>query len=201
MSELRVHRNIEQPNFVSRTANKLNIVKNFFGEDGFNFKDIVDLINPLHHIPIVGSIYRAISNDKIAPAIKLAGGALFGGPAGASLAAMGLVVDKNKPPQDIKINSNHDNLSQYQLKEKVINIDDLVAQRKFPSSKNNLSSLNSSGSKIPSVKNYESFLSSYQEKFLSDTSHLPSKKRSQFVDLQLKEDKAILLKKRIDRRL
>ncbi|MFT4585447.1 MAG: hypothetical protein ACI8XZ_005217, partial [Gammaproteobacteria bacterium] len=29
-----------------------------FGEDGLTFSDVFDAVNPLHHIPIVGSIYR-----------------------------------------------------------------------------------------------------------------------------------------------
>jgi hypothetical protein len=54
-----------------------------FGDDGFTFGDIIDIINPLQHIPIVNSIYRKISGDTIAPAMEIAGGALFGGPIGA----------------------------------------------------------------------------------------------------------------------
>ena len=65
-----------------------------FGKDGLNFKDIIDLINPLQHIPIVGRIYRAITNDEIAPGIRVAGGSLFGGPMGAAFAAAGLAIDK-----------------------------------------------------------------------------------------------------------
>ncbi|GEM_PF-3510910 len=56
-----------------------------FGEDGFSFDDLIDIVNPLQHIPIVSSIYRKISGDVIAPAMKIAGGALFGGPLGAAI--------------------------------------------------------------------------------------------------------------------
>jgi len=58
-------------------------VTSIFGEDGFTFGDIIDIINPLQHIPIVNSIYRNITGDTIEPAMKIAGGALFGGPLGA----------------------------------------------------------------------------------------------------------------------
>lgn len=54
-----------------------------FGEDGFTFGDIIDIVNPLQHIPIVNNIYRKITGDTIAPAMEIAGGALFGGPIGA----------------------------------------------------------------------------------------------------------------------
>jgi hypothetical protein len=56
-----------------------------FGEDGFTFGDVIDIVNPLQHIPIINSIYRKISGDTIAPAMEIAGGALFGGPLGAAL--------------------------------------------------------------------------------------------------------------------
>ena len=72
----------------------LSAKNSLFGKDGLNFRDIIDLINPLQHIPIVGRIYRAITNDDIAPGIRVAGGSLFGGPMGAAFAAAGLAIDK-----------------------------------------------------------------------------------------------------------
>lgn len=53
-----------------------------FGDDGFTFGDFLDIINPLQHIPIVSTIYRAVTGDKIDPGSRLAGGGLFGGPIG-----------------------------------------------------------------------------------------------------------------------
>ncbi len=47
--------------------------------DDFSFEDFLDVINPLQHLPVVGTIYRAITGDEIEPSAKLAGGALFGG--------------------------------------------------------------------------------------------------------------------------
>ena len=55
---------------------------NFFGADGFDFGDLVDIINPLQHLPVISSIYRTLTGDEISPASRLAGGALFGGPIG-----------------------------------------------------------------------------------------------------------------------
>lgn len=48
-------------------------------DDGFDFDDFIDVINPLQHLPVVGSIYRAITGDEIEAPAKIAGGALFGG--------------------------------------------------------------------------------------------------------------------------
>lgn len=54
----------------------------FFGEEGPQLTDVIDILNPLQHIPFVATLYRELSGDKISTAAKLAGGALFGGPLG-----------------------------------------------------------------------------------------------------------------------
>ena len=53
-----------------------------FGKDGFTFGDFLDIINPLQHIPVVSTIYRAVTGDKIDPGSRIVGGGLFGGPIG-----------------------------------------------------------------------------------------------------------------------
>ena len=63
-----------------------------FGDDGLTFRDVIDLVNPLHHLPIIGNLYRRITGDIIDPAIRIAGGALFGGPLGAGFAAVSIAV-------------------------------------------------------------------------------------------------------------
>lgn len=45
----------------------------------FGFDDFLDVINPLQHVPLIGTAYRAITGDHIETPAKLAGGALFGG--------------------------------------------------------------------------------------------------------------------------
>ena len=50
-----------------------------FGADGLTFDDVLDVINPLHHIPVVSTIYRELSGDRIAAGPRIAGGGLFGG--------------------------------------------------------------------------------------------------------------------------
>jgi hypothetical protein len=44
--------------------------------------DVLDVINPLQHLPVVGTIYRAITGDKMGDLEKVAGDALYGGPIG-----------------------------------------------------------------------------------------------------------------------
>lgn len=65
-----------------------------FGDDGLGFKDVLDLVNPLQHIPVVGNVYRNLTGDELAPGIRVAGGALFGGPLGAALSLVGLAVEQ-----------------------------------------------------------------------------------------------------------
>lgn len=51
-------------------------------DGSLSFGDIIDAINPLQHIPIISSIYRAITGDEISAPARIAGGALYGGPIG-----------------------------------------------------------------------------------------------------------------------
>ena len=64
-----------------------------FGEDGFSFFDLLDIVNPLQHIPIVSNIYRRITGDTIDPLPRVAGGALFGGAIGFAVSAVNAMVD------------------------------------------------------------------------------------------------------------
>lgn len=64
-----------------------------FGEDGLTFGDLLDVINPLQHIPFLGGLYRKLTGDTIDPAMRVAGGALFGGPIGAALSAAAVAVN------------------------------------------------------------------------------------------------------------
>ena len=62
-------------------------------KEDLTFGDFVDLINPLQHIPGVSQVYRAMTGDTIKPAVKVAGGMLFGGPAGLLIGAGGAVIE------------------------------------------------------------------------------------------------------------
>ena len=48
-------------------------------DDGFSFDDLLDTVNPLQHIPVVGTLYRAITGDKMNTAPKILGDTLYGG--------------------------------------------------------------------------------------------------------------------------
>jgi hypothetical protein len=65
-----------------------------FGEDGFTFGDLVDIINPLQHIPIVSTIYRKITGDEIAAGSRVIGDGLFGGALGFLSGLVNLAVEQ-----------------------------------------------------------------------------------------------------------
>jgi hypothetical protein len=48
-------------------------------DDGFSFADLLDIINPLQHLPIISTLYRHLTGDTIKPMEQIAGDALFGG--------------------------------------------------------------------------------------------------------------------------
>jgi hypothetical protein len=51
--------------------------------DGKSFwQDVLDVVNPLQHLPVIGTVYRAITGDKIGDVEKIAGDTLYGGPLG-----------------------------------------------------------------------------------------------------------------------
>ena len=76
------------------TASTSNAAANFWGEDGFSFGDILDLINPLQHVPVVGTIYRAVTGDEISTGSSILGGGLFGGLIGAGVAVVNAIIDE-----------------------------------------------------------------------------------------------------------
>ena len=62
--------------------------------DDFGFDDIVDMINPLHHIPLVGMIYREATGDEIDPVAQIIGSAAYGGFAGAASGIVNAIVQE-----------------------------------------------------------------------------------------------------------
>ncbi len=63
-------------------------------ENEFSFSDFLDVINPLQHIPVVSTLYRAITGDEISAPARIFGGTLYGGPTGFVGAVANLLVDE-----------------------------------------------------------------------------------------------------------
>jgi hypothetical protein len=61
-----------------------------------SFRDILHALNPLQYVPVVGTIYRAITGDTVNEAVRDAGsmlvGGLLGGPIGVAISAVGALI-------------------------------------------------------------------------------------------------------------
>lgn len=53
-----------------------------WSQGGFSFKDLLDIVNPLQHIPVIGSVYRYLSGDEPSGGSRIVGDTLYGGPIG-----------------------------------------------------------------------------------------------------------------------
>ncbi len=62
-----------------------------------SFHDVLDALNPLQFLPVVGTIYRVVTGDDGSPVLRsaasLIGGMLMGGPAGLVTSIAGLLAE------------------------------------------------------------------------------------------------------------
>ena len=59
-------------------------------------KDLLDIVNPLQHLPIVGSIYRYLTGDEPTGGARIAGDTLYGGPIGLAVGVVStMLLDKH----------------------------------------------------------------------------------------------------------
>jgi hypothetical protein len=56
--------------------------QSLWSKGGFGFKDLLDIVNPLQHLPVIGSVYRYLTGDEPSGGARLVGDALYGGPIG-----------------------------------------------------------------------------------------------------------------------
>jgi len=75
-------------------------IEALFGKDGFDFKDVLDIVNPLQHLPVVGTAHRALTGDTLEPGPRLLGGALYGG-VGGFISALVNAVYEDETGKDI----------------------------------------------------------------------------------------------------
>ncbi len=62
--------------------------------DDFGFEDMLDIINPLHHIPVVSTLYQDLTGDTISAPAKIVGGGLFGGVTGLAGSLVDAVIEE-----------------------------------------------------------------------------------------------------------
>ena len=95
-SDSNIAQNIESSLIGGQASDTLNAYspqgQTLQAEEQFTFGDLIDMVNPLHHIPVVGHLYREVTGDEIKSSSKIIGGAAFGGPMGAASALIDTVV-------------------------------------------------------------------------------------------------------------
>lgn len=73
----------------------------------FGFADLLDIVNPLQHIPVVSSFYRELSGDTISSPARVLGDMLYGGPTGLAFAAVNTLFAEvaGKTPADVLVSA------------------------------------------------------------------------------------------------
>lgn len=62
--------------------------------DDFGFEDLLDMINPLQHIPVVSTLYQDITGDTISAPAKIVGGGIFGGVTGLAGSVVDAIIEE-----------------------------------------------------------------------------------------------------------
>lgn len=68
---------------------------------GFSFKDLLDIVNPLQHIPVVGSVYRYLTGDEPSGGARIVGDSIYGGPIGFGVSVVSTAFLTNSKGQDL----------------------------------------------------------------------------------------------------
>lgn len=63
-------------------------------DEDFGFFDLLDIVNPLQHLPVISYLYREITDDQIKPVARIAGGGLYGGLAGAAVSTVNVALEE-----------------------------------------------------------------------------------------------------------
>lgn len=101
---LAAHGNAYAPSSPDTTADYPDIAYETKNEDSFSFGDVIDIVNPLQHLPVIGTLYRQFTGDAIKPISNIIGGAIFGGPVGA-VSSVANVIVKDRTGKDIGENA------------------------------------------------------------------------------------------------
>ena len=67
----------------------------------FSFKDLVDIVNPLQHLPVIGSVYRYLTGDEPSAGTRVIGDSLYGGPIGFGVSVVSTALLTDKSGQDL----------------------------------------------------------------------------------------------------
>jgi hypothetical protein len=79
---------------VARPQGVRSVQKNTQRHDDLSFGDVLEMINPLQHIPLVSNLYQNATGTKISPLAHMIGGAILGGPLGFAVAGINAVFEE-----------------------------------------------------------------------------------------------------------
>jgi hypothetical protein len=65
------------PALAAEPSETKSSIKWWSGES-FGFKDILDILNPLQHLPVISTLYRAFTGEGIGGVARIIGGAIYG---------------------------------------------------------------------------------------------------------------------------
>ena len=66
----------------------------YTSNENFSFDDVLSSLNPMHHIPVVSTIYQAVSGDRIGTGPRMMGAVLLGGPVGLIIAGISAFIEE-----------------------------------------------------------------------------------------------------------
>lgn len=71
--------NLRLTEYVRQHAAPVTLAVAGQSQPSFGFDDLLDIVNPLQHIPVISTIYRHLTGDGIGLPEKIAGDTLYGG--------------------------------------------------------------------------------------------------------------------------
>lgn len=71
-----------------------------------SFGEVMEGLNPLHHLPGVGMIYRMATGTEIHPAMRVLGAGITGGPLGMALAGVMSFIEMTEPVARLRATMN-----------------------------------------------------------------------------------------------
>jgi hypothetical protein len=82
-------------------ASSEHLGRSMWSHGSFSFKDLIDIVNPLQHLPVIGSIYRYLTGDEPSVGTRVIGDALYGGPIGFGVSVVTNALLTNESGQDL----------------------------------------------------------------------------------------------------
>lgn len=101
MSDVAAAAAVSAPSTQPAAQSSPQLGRSLWSHGGFSFKDLLDIVNPLQHLPVVGSIYRYLTGDEPAAGTRIIGDALYGGPIGFGVSVVSNALLTSADGQDV----------------------------------------------------------------------------------------------------